>query len=107
MRNLLLFALVFPEFILIQSCSKQHAVCDCIDMSTEMMKGERETNYDGRFRKNYLKEHQSENDACDKLSKSVKNKVDQEKIMVELKRCRGYDEYNKELQKQSNYLENR
>lgn len=94
-------------FTSIQACSKQSAVCDCVDMSTEMMYGESQRNYDRTFREEYMEdeEHQIVSAKCEKLTSSITDEKNQEKLVVEMKKCKGYDAYNEELVKQSRHFE--
>ncbi len=95
MKNLKAIALIGLGFMAIQSCSKQSEICDCMDLTTELMKGERENKYDGTFTKKFEAEHKAEKAKCEKLN-DVKDKASQEKMRKESKECSGYAEYKDE-----------
>ncbi len=105
MKNLKVIALIGLGFMAIQSCSKQSEICDCIDLSAAISEGESTVHYNGTFRKKYLKEHQVENEKCEKLFSGVTDKAGQEKIVAELKQCKGYEAYTEGIQKQIEYTQ--
>jgi hypothetical protein len=93
MKNLKLIAVLGLGFMTIQSCSKQSEVCDCTDMATEMMKGNRENNFDETFPKKYMEEHKAEEAKCKKVYEGKTDKASQEKLRKEMKECSGYDAF--------------
>lgn len=101
MKNLKLIALLGLGFMTVQSCSKQSELCDCTDMTTEILKGEREKNYDGSFQTEYVKTHKKEEEKCMKIfDKMGKDKAAMEKTRKEMKECGGYDAFLDESIKQ-------
>lgn len=96
MKNLKLIAILGLGFITIQSCSKQSELCECTDMATEMMKGDREHNFDGTFQKKFVEEHKAEEEKCKKVYEANKDKAGQEKLRKEMKECSGYPEFKEE-----------
>lgn len=96
MKNIKLIALLGLGFMTIQSCSKQSELCECTDMATEMMKGDRENGFDGTFQKKYLEEHKAEKEKCEKIYKG-KNEADMKKAQKEMKECSGYGDYKDEM----------
>ncbi len=96
MKNLKLIAVLGLGFMTIQSCSKQSELCECTDMATEMMKGDREHNFDGTFQKKYVEEHKEEEAKCKKLYEGKTDKAAQEKLRKEMKECSGYAEFKEE-----------
>jgi hypothetical protein len=101
MKNLKLIAVLGLGFMTMQSCTKQSEMCDCTDMATEIMKGEREKNYDGTFQKKYVEEHKAEEAKCKKLYEGkMDDKAAQDKMRKEMKECGGYDEFLDESIKQ-------
>ena len=103
MKNLKTIAFIGLGFMAIQSCSKQSEICDCMDVATAMMKGEREHNYDGTFGKKFDAEHKAEKAKCEKLN-DIKDKASQEKIRKESKECGGYAEFKEERIKSLEHL---
>lgn len=91
----------------IQSCAKQSQECDCLDMSTEIMKGEREVNYNETFREKYRKEYKAREIQCNQFFDAAKKNGTQEKIFAKMKACKGYAEYTYELDKQTEHYEKR
>lgn len=100
MKKLKVIALLGLGFLMIQSCTKQSELCECTDMATELLKGEREKNYDGTFQKKYIDEHKAEETKCKKVYEGKTDKASQEKIRKEMKECSGYDEFKEESIKQ-------
>ena len=96
MKKIKLIAALGLGFMTIQSCGKQSEVCDCTDMATEMMKGDRENNFDGTFQKKYVEEHKAEEEKCQKLYEGRNDKEGQEKLRKEMKECSGYGEFKDE-----------
>ncbi len=96
MKNLKLIAVLGLGFMTIQSCSKQSELCECTDMATEIMKGDREHNFDGTFQKKYVEEHKAEEEKCKKLYEGKTDKAAQEKLRKEMKECSGYAEFKEE-----------
>lgn len=103
MRNLKTIALIGLGFLSIQSCSKQSEICQCTDIAVELMKGEREHNYDGSFGKKFDEEHKAEKAMCEKLNE-IKDKASQEKMRKEVKSCSGYAAYKEETIKSMEHL---
>lgn len=103
MKNLKVITLLGLGFMTIQSCSKQSEICECADMATELMKGEREHNYDGTFGKKFEEEHKAEKAKCEKLN-DITDKAAQEKMRKESKECSGYEEYKEETIKSLEHL---
>lgn len=105
MTNFKLIALLGLGFMTIQSCSKQSETCECTDMATEMLKGEREKNYDGTFQKKYAEEHKAENDKCEKMYKKMgTDKATVEKLQAEMKECSGYEAFKEESIKSMEHM---
>jgi len=101
MKNLKLIAVLGLGFMTIQSCTKQSELCDCTDMATELLKGERAKNYDGTFTKQYVSEHKTEEAKCKKMyEKMGEDKAAMEKTRKEMKECSGYDAFLDESVKQ-------
>lgn len=101
MKNLKLIALLGLGFMTIQSCSKESELCQCTDMATEILKGEREKNYDGTFQKKYSEEHKADEEKCKKIyEKMGTDKASMEKTRKEMKECSGYDAFVDESVKQ-------
>jgi hypothetical protein len=100
MKNLKLIAVLGLGFMTIQSCSKESELCQCTDMATEILKGEREKSYDGTFQKKFVEEHKAEETKCEKIFGGSKDKASQEKMRKEMKECGGYDEFKDESIKQ-------
>lgn len=96
MKNLKLIAVLGLGFMTIQSCSKQSELCECTDMATEMMKGDREHNFDGTFQKEYVEKHKAEEAKCKKIYEGNTDKASQEKMRKEMKECSGYEEFKEE-----------
>lgn len=96
MKNLKLIAVLGLGFMTIQSCSKQSELCECTDMATEMMKGDRENNFDGTFQKKYMEEHKTEEAKCKKIYEGKTDKASQEKLRKEMKECSSYGEFKDE-----------
>ncbi|MDR0802959.1 hypothetical protein [Fluviicola sp.] len=104
MKNLKVMAFIGLGFMMIQSCSKQSELCDCTDMATELMKGDREHNYDGTFQKKYVEEHKAEEAKCRKIYEGKTDKASQDKIRKEMKECRGYGNFKDETIKSMEHL---
>lgn len=101
MKKLKLIALLGLGFMTVQSCAKQSELCECTDMATELLKGEREKNYDGSFQKKFVEEHKAEEEKCKKLyEKMGQDKAAMEKTRKEMKECSGYDAFLDESIKQ-------
>ena len=103
MKNLATMALIGLGFMTVQSCSKQSEICECTDLAVELMKGEREHNYDGTFGKKFDAEHKAEKEKCEKLN-DVKDKASQEKMRKESKECSSYTEFKDETIKSLEHL---
>ena len=100
MKTFKMLILIGVGFLLMQSCSRkshQEQVCECLDMATKMMKGDREHNSDGTFPQKYIQEHVEENKRCDELANGVTDKAGEEKVVREMEKCPGYAAYEKEL----------
>lgn len=101
MKNFKLIALLGLGFMTVQSCSKQSELCECTDITTEILKGESAKNYDGTFSKKYASEHKTETDKCKKLyEKMGSDKAAMEKTRAEMKECSGYEAFKEESIKQ-------
>ncbi|WP_341902299.1 hypothetical protein [Fluviicola taffensis] len=96
MKNLKLIAVIGLGFMTIQSCTKQSELCECTDMATEMMKGDREHNFDGTFQKKFIEGHKAEEAKCKKIYEGKNDKESQEKLRKEMKECSGYGEFKEE-----------
>jgi hypothetical protein len=96
MKNLKLIAVIGLGFMTIQSCTKQSELCECTDIATEMMKGDREHNYDGTFQKKFTEEHKAEEAKCKKIYEGKDDKASQEKLRKEMKECSGYGAFRDE-----------
>ncbi|WP_300666039.1 hypothetical protein [Fluviicola sp.] len=104
MKNLKVIALIGLGFMTIQSCTKQSELCECTDLATEMMKGDREKNYDGTFQKKFAEEHKAEEAKCKKIYEGKNDKASQEKLRKEMKECSGYDAFKDETIKSMEHL---
>ncbi|WP_343606089.1 hypothetical protein [Fluviicola sp.] len=104
MKNFKVIALIGLGFMTIQSCSKQSELCECTDMATELMKGDREKNYDGTFQKKYMEEHKAEEEKCKKIYEGKTDKASQDKMRKEMKECSGYAEFKDETIKSMEHL---
>jgi hypothetical protein len=104
MRNLKLIAFVGLGFLTIQSCAKKSELCECTDHATEMMKGDRESKYDGTFQKKFAKEHKALEDKCRKLFGAKKDKAATDKMRADMKECDGYEEFQDETVKSLEHL---
>lgn len=104
MKNLKVMALIGLGFMTIQSCSKQSELCECTDMATEMMKGDREHNFDGTFQKKFVEEHKADEAKCKKLYEGKTDKASQDKMRKEMKECSGYGAFKDETIKSMEHL---
>lgn len=104
MKKFKVIAIIGLGFMTIQSCSKQSELCECTDMATELMKGDREHNYDGTFQKKYMDEHKAEEEKCKKIYEGKTDKASQDKMRKEMKECSGYSEFKDETIKSMEHL---
>lgn len=105
MKHIPLSVLLCLGLSAVQSCAKQPQECECLDMTTEIMKGEREVNYNETFRKEYRKNYKDLEIRCNKFFDEAKKKGIQEKIFAKMRACKGFPEYTYESDKQTEHFD--